>query len=110
MNEKKFINGLIVKAPSESAPEYVIARLSIKRAELIEWLQQQQGEWINADIKESQGGKWYAAVDDWKPQGQRGGGPVQSRAPAARPPRGAPVQDDDFDDHGIPFATNRGAW
>lgn len=64
----KFINGLICKAPNERAPEYVKARLSIRRAELIEWLQSEEGEWINADIKVSQGGKWFAAVDDWKPE------------------------------------------
>lgn len=68
-NETKFIDGLIVKAPNENAPEYVKAKLSIKREELIAWLQRQSGEWINADIKVSQGGKYYAAVDDWKPNG-----------------------------------------
>lgn len=73
MSDKKFINGLIVKAPNDNAPDYLICKLSIKREELIQWLQQQTGEWINADIKESQGGKWYAAVDDWRPNQQRGG-------------------------------------
>lgn len=71
-NDAKFIGGLIVKPPNDKAPEYVKANLSIKRAELIAWLETEQGEWINADIKVSQGGKWYASVDDWKPdQGQR---------------------------------------
>lgn len=73
MSEKKFIGGLLVKAPSDKAPDYVKARLSIKREELIAWLQTEHGEWINADIKESQNGKWYAAVDDWKPNGSAAG-------------------------------------
>jgi lipopolysaccharide export LptBFGC system permease protein LptF len=64
-NDNKFIDGLIVKAPNDRAPEYVKAKLSIKRAELIAWLQSQAGEWINADVKVSQQGKWYAAVDDF---------------------------------------------
>lgn len=53
-NDPKFIDGLIVKAPHERAPEYVKAKLSIKREELIAWLQQQGGDWINADVKVSQ--------------------------------------------------------
>ena len=28
--------------------------------ELIAWLNTKDGEWINADVKVSQGGKWYA--------------------------------------------------
>jgi lipopolysaccharide export LptBFGC system permease protein LptF len=66
-NDKKFIDGLIFKAPHENAPDYVIAKISIKRSELIAWLQSQDGDWVNADLKKSQQGKFYAAVDDWKP-------------------------------------------
>ena len=101
MSDKKFIGGLLVKAPSEKAPEYVKARLSIKREELIAWLQTEQGEWINADIKESQGGKWYAQVDDWKSNQQRDSSP---RRKAPIPQQSAPPMDDlgDFNDP-IPF-------
>lgn len=74
--EAKFIGGLLIKPPNDKAPEYVKAKLSIKREELIAWLQSESGEWINADIKVSQGGKWYASVDDWKPeQSSRGAAP-----------------------------------
>lgn len=100
MSDIKFIDGLIVKAPHNNAPEYVKAKLSIKREELIAWLTQQDGEWVNAEIKESQGGKWYCAVDTWKPDGNRGGG----QRPTQRPPRQAPAgdfKDDSFED--IPF-------
>ena len=105
MSDKKFIDGLIVKAPNDNAPDYVKAKLSIKRQELIDWLGQQQGDWINADIKVSQGGKYYAQVDDWKPDSQRG---QQSSRPARQsaPQRQAPQQSapvDDFDDSIIPF-------
>jgi hypothetical protein len=91
-NDTQFINGLIVKAPNENAPEYVKAKLSIKREELIGWLQSESGEWINADIKVSQGGKWYAAVDTWKPQGGAKG-----------PQRQAPAKSEEFDSDSIPF-------
>jgi hypothetical protein len=94
MSDAKFIDGLIVKAPHERAPEYVKAKLSIKREELIAWLQAQTGDWINADVKVSQQGKWYAAVDDWKPEGG-------SRAPQRQQRAAAPA--DDFESDEIPF-------
>ena len=99
-NEAEFINGLIVKAPNENAPEYVKAKISIKREELIAWLQTKDGEWVNADVKVSQGGKWYAAVDDWKPEGGE-----RSPRPVAKPqPAQAPAPAGDFaDDENIPF-------
>lgn len=93
MSDNKFIDGLIVKAPNERAPEYVKAKLSIKRAELIAWLQAQTGDWINADIKVSQNDKWYAAVDDWKPNGEA--------KPQRQESKPAPV--DDFADDPLPF-------
>lgn len=110
-NDTKFINGLIVKTPNENAPEYVKAKLSIKREELIAWLQSESGEWINADIKVSQAGKWYAAVDDWKPnQGNGGGSGSRGGAPRRERPAPATSSGDDFADDDIPFLTNRGPF
>jgi hypothetical protein len=111
MSDNKFIPGLIVKAPNERAPEYVKAKLSIKREELIAWLQSQTGEWINADVKVSQGGKWYAAVDDWKPEGNGGRSGARGGAPSRERPQRA-TAGDDFDDGGdsIPFLSQRGAF
>jgi hypothetical protein len=93
-NDAKFIDGLIVKAPNENAPDYVKAKLSIKRQELIAWLQQQEGEWINADLKVSSAGKWYAAVDTWKPN--------QDRAGQSRPTQAAP-KDESLESDDPPF-------
>lgn len=85
-NDTEFVNGLIVKAPNENAPEYVKAKLSIKNAEMIQFLQARIAageEWTNADVKVSQAGKWYAAVDSWKPN-QGGGQNQQRRSPVER--------------------------
>lgn len=97
MTDKKFIAGLILKPKHERAPEYVICKLSIKREELIAWLQEQEGEWVNADIKESQGGKLYAQVDEWKPDRQRQ--QTERRTQQRSQPKPA---SDEFDDQ-IPF-------
>ena len=97
-NDTKFIDGLIVKAPHEKAPEYVKAKLSIKRVELIDWLKAQEGDWINAEVKVSQSGKYYAAVDTWKPEG----GTTSARQAPRNARRDEPA--DEFDDSdSIPF-------
>jgi len=102
--ETEFVNGLIVKAPRDGAPDYVKASISIKREELIAWLQTRQDEWVNVDVKVSNGGKWYAAVNNWKPNGN---GTPRNNAP--RPQRRDPAPAGGFDDD-IPFATNRSVW
>src|SRR3546814_19073988 len=97
-NDTQFIDGLIVKAPHENAPEYVKATLSIKREELIGWLPSQSGDWINEEVQVSQGGKYYAAVDTWKPDSERSGTrsgrttPRHTHQPTAENPK----QDDDI--------------
>lgn len=110
-NETKFIDGLMFKPPHENAPEYVIAKGSIRREELIGWLQQQSGDWVNFDLKESQQGKYYASVDDWKPQRQGGGSGGSGGSRGGAPQRPArqsatDAQKDDFADDDIPFLRN----
>ena len=64
----EFPKGLIVKAPRDGAPDFVKASISIKREELIEWLRNREGDWVNLDVNVSQAGKWYAAVNTFKPK------------------------------------------
>jgi|TARA_R110000796_G_scaffold128266_1_gene243727 hypothetical protein len=65
-----FVDGLMAKKPNEKAPDFVKCAISIKRADLITWLTGQTDEWINVQVKESKGGKWYAEVDTWKPRSE----------------------------------------
>ena len=94
MSDKEFPEGLILKAPRDGAPDYVIGSLSIKRGEFLNWLKGREGDWVNLNLKRGQSGKWYAEVDTWKPNGARADKPQRAAAPAA--PAGNP--DDD-----IPF-------
>jgi crotonobetainyl-CoA:carnitine CoA-transferase CaiB-like acyl-CoA transferase len=67
----EFVNGLIVKAPREGAPDFVKAAVSIKVADMMAWLQSRYAagdEWVNIDVKEARSGKWYAAVNTYKPK------------------------------------------
>ena len=96
MNDKtdiEFVDGLIVKAPREGSPDFVKMSISIKRADLGNWLRGKEDEWINIDVKESKGGKWYCAVNNWKPENKA----AEYGGSAGQTP------DPDFDDSKIPF-------
>ena len=89
MSEVEFVAGMLVKAPQERAPDFVKATISIKVAEFVPWLKekmQSKEEWINLDVKESRGGKWFVSVNTYKPKEKE-----------------APKPADPFDDSGIPF-------
>lgn len=70
MSDKEFVDGLIVKAPHEKAPDFVKCSISIKRKDLGNWLRGKDEDWINVDVKVSKDGKWYAEVNNWKPESQ----------------------------------------
>lgn len=70
-NDIEFVDGLIVKAPHERAPDFVKASISIKVADLGVWLREKHKageEWVNIDVKAAKSGKWYAAVNTYKPE------------------------------------------
>ena len=46
----EFIDGFFAKAPHENAPEFVKAKVNIKREELLSWLTSRSDDWIGADI------------------------------------------------------------
>jgi hypothetical protein len=65
--DKVFANGMIVKDRG-NAPEWVIAKVSIKVEEFIQTLQQHADNgWVNLNIQRSRGGKDYVEIDTWKP-------------------------------------------
>lgn len=106
MRDAKFLNGIIVKAPRDGAPDFVKGSISIKRQELIESLSQETGDWINLDIKVSREGKWYAQVNTWKPESRSQSGNERSHSGGGNP---AQEGGDEFKDD-IPFVTNAGIW
>ena len=72
MSDIKFVDGMKVNKPHDNAPDFVKASLSFNRAELMNWLQNQSGDVINVDIKESKKGSWYAQVNEWVSQNGQG--------------------------------------
>lgn len=62
-----FIDGMIFKR-NPNAPKFVIGNISIKKAELIAFIQANDNgtEWMNIDVKESKAGKLYCALNNYK--------------------------------------------
>jgi len=69
--DNNFPKGLIFKLPHNNAPDFVKGKLSIKRTELISYLQDFTAEWLNFDLKVSKDGKPYIVKDEWKPDGNK---------------------------------------
>ena len=70
MSDVKFIDGMFVNPPHERAPDFVKAGISFRREQFIEWLNKQEPNekgYIRIQVKESREGKYYAALDDYKP-------------------------------------------
>lgn len=68
--EKIFAEGFRFEKPREGSPEFVKGRLSIKAPEAIAFLERYQnnGGWVNIDLKKSQGGKLYLELNTWQPK------------------------------------------
>ena len=72
MAEVKYIQGMFVKRHPK-APEFVICNLSFKVEEFIKFLQDNQKDgYVNAQIKLSKKGSYYAQVDDYAGKGKTG--------------------------------------
>ena len=88
MSEIQFVEGLVITRP-DNAPEYVTAKVWIpEKAKLIAFLQKQPGDEVRMEIKRAKSGKYYAALDTWKPSEKpKGGTPprqqVREQNPAA---------------------------
>ena len=86
--DKVFAQGLIAKR-RETAPEFVTCSLSVKVDEFKEFLDTHADKgWVNLNVKKSQGGKYYAELDTWKPNAQ-----ASQDAPQASPAQAEPEGD-----------------
>ncbi len=98
--EIEFVDGLIVKAPHERAPDFVKASISIKVEDMGKWLREKYKageEWVNLDIKEAKSGKWYASVSNFKKK------PAEKPEPKAPPQRQQQGRRQQQDEDDIPF-------
>lgn len=99
-DEKIFVDGMIVKR-NPNAPDFVICNLSLKCEELVAFMRKHhKDKWVNVQVKQSKGGKYYAELDTWQPtDGEHAKKGMQDARSAAAP---APTPLDDFDQD-VPF-------
>jgi hypothetical protein len=112
MSDIEFIDGISVKDPRPKAPDFVICSGGIRRLALIEYLQQQDGDYVNFQIKRSKKGGLYVQRDNWKPASAQKPD-VAPGGPSANPEAGAgnPANNTggEFDDD-IPFTPYQKGW
>jgi len=81
--EKIFADGFVFKR-NEKAPDFVVGNISVKVEEAVAFLKQHtKNGWVNLQVKNSQGGKYYIELDTFEPKSQ-------AQAPAQQP---EPVND-----------------
>ena len=67
--DKIFPEGVIFKKPHENAPDFVKGSLSLKMKDLIEFAKKHHKDgWLNIELLESRGGKYYAALNTFEPK------------------------------------------
>jgi hypothetical protein len=104
MSDNKFIPGLYVNPPHPNQKSFVKGRIGMKRVELINWLQEQRGEYVNVDILESKKDKdkWYAQINDYKGRDSASGAASFPRQTFTAPARSSESSAEFIDDD-IPF-------
>ena len=81
--DKIFADGFVFKR-NEKAPDFVVGSISVKVEEATAFLKQHaKNGWVNLQVKNSQGGKYYIELDTFEPK-------VQQQSPAQQP---EPVND-----------------
>jgi len=69
MEEKEviFAQGLNFPKETPNFPDFVRTKFGINKQSFINWLNTQQGEWINVEVKVAKSGRHYMCIDDYKP-------------------------------------------
>lgn len=100
-SETIFADGFIFKK-RDNAPEFVVGQLSIAVEDAIQFIGQYERDgWVNLDIKQSRGGKYYVELNQFVPKKQQDGKSTQARTASKKEPvdrYNQPEVDDNQDD------------
>lgn len=78
MAEKIFADGFSFKK-KETAPDFVVGRLSIKAEEASEFIaKHSENGWLNININQAKSGGYYCELDTWKPTNEESKTPKTS--------------------------------
>lgn len=67
----EFVSGLFYNEPSEKAPDFILANISVAPEKFIGWLMAQTANekgYIKMVVKKSKQGKAYIELDTWEPK------------------------------------------
>ena len=81
--DKKFAKGIYFNR-TQNAPNFVVGSLGINVDEAFAWIQQQQRSatgFVNIDIKQSKGGKFYLELNEYKSKQSAQQPPQQPSSP-----------------------------
>lgn len=111
MAEKIFAEGFGFKV-TQSQPSYVVGKVTIRVDAAIEFLEKhQKNNWVNLDIKQSNGGKYYLELDTYERKQQTGDPAADANANVRKATKNSQKNDmpdnqtDDFAPNGddLPF-------
>lgn len=92
--EKVFAKGFNFKR-SDSAPEWLVGKVSINVPQFIVFLNaNKDGEWVNLKVAQGKQGNYYAELDTWKPSPQQ---KAEAPQPKLTPPSPSPNPFNDND-------------
>lgn len=103
--EKVFADGFSFKR-NESAPEFVVGRLSMKVDEAIAFIKEnQKNGWINLDVKKARTGNYYLELDTYVQKGGESPTEAKRMTNKAQPSNNtnSKLQMTDEDDDDCPF-------
>ena len=91
-DDNKFIPGLRAFQKHHNAPDWILCDVSIEREVLKQWLETNHTDerYIKAQLKVSQGGQPYFAINDFKPQSQQAPQQTPSFTPTPEPSQDMP--------------------
>jgi len=94
--DKVFAKGFTFKR-SDSAPEWLVGKVSINVTQFVEFLKaNSDNDWVNLKIAQGKQGNYYAELDTWKPTPQN-----EAKLTPPTPPSFTPNQNESIDK--LPF-------
>ena len=94
MSDIEFMDGFFVEKPRDSRPDWIKATVDVDLESAIAFLEKKKldGEQkIQFEVRESKGGKFYAAINHWKPNSGAGTAPTLSVVSAPKDSTGTDV-------------------
>ena len=106
MSDTVFVDGLRVYKPTDRAPEWVVANLSIEADKLAAWLAEQtadgRGQVRAVICRSAKSGNYYAKLDTYRPTGESDQR-TATATPAPAAPDNAAAKPEVADDGNLPF-------